>query len=225
MICRPSCHALARAACLLVVGVLPLLSGCAAASAIQYKLFGPPPVPARYMPPKEPMLVLVEEGNRSSGAMVETEELASALEDELKSHDVAPLVDSNQVQQLRDRGQAAFRSMSIGEIGRRAGARQVLYVALRRFEFEHPESADVVRVKIETEIKMVDTQTQEVRFPMTGDGEPFEFETPYTRITPQNSQSALRASTIQTAAREIARMFYTWKPETMGEENREERIR
>jgi hypothetical protein len=213
-----------RAICWLTLGTLPFLSGCAVPGVIAYKLFGPPPVPPRYAPPKEPMLVLVEEGNRSTGAMIETEELGSALEEELRSFDVAPLVNSNQVEQLRDRGPVAFRSMGIAEIGRRAGAKQVLYVALRRFEFEHPESSDTMRVRVAAEVKVVDTQTQEVRWPASG-GEMYEYETPYTRITPQNSQSALRASTIQAAAREIGRMFHAWNPETMTEENREERIR
>ena len=214
-----------RATCWLMLGTLPVLSGCAVPAVIAYKIFGPPPVPARYTPLKEPMLVMVEEASRSSGAMVETEELGSALEEELKANQVAPIVDSAEVQRLRDHGPAAFGKMSIAEIGRKAGAKQVLYVALRRFEVEHPESADVIRVRISTEIKIVDTQTQEVRWPPAGDGEGFEYETPYTRITPQTSETSLRASTLHTAALEIGRMFYAWKPETMTEENRDERIR
>ena len=62
-----------------LVVALGLCGGCALPAAILYKTMGPPNVPARYTPPKEPMLVLVEEATPGGGYHVETEELGLAL--------------------------------------------------------------------------------------------------------------------------------------------------
>ena len=217
-----SCRAVPRTLTCLAVLVM---SGCAVPGAILYKVAGPPAVPAKYAPPKEPMLVLVEEAHRRSGTMIETEELASALELELKANNVAPLVDGQQVHRLRDAGPVAFRNMGIAEIGQRAGAKQVLYVALRRFEFDSPESTDVVRVRMAADVKVVDVATHAVRWPATGESETFEYESPLVRLTPENPRAALRRAALEHAALEIGRWFHPWKPETMSEENRDERIR
>jgi len=205
--------------------VLLVVSGCALPSAIAYKVFGPAPVPARYAPPKEPMLVMVEEANASAGPMLESEELALAIRQQLAEHDVAPLIDPQEVQRLRDSAPAGFRQMGISEIGRRVGARQVLYVAIRRFDLESPQAADVMRARLAVELKVIDTQSAEVRWPESGDAEPYEYESDYVRLTPQNHPAAIRSSAIRLAAGDIGRMFYKWKPETMQEENQDLKIR
>ena len=43
-------------------------------------------------------------------------------------------------------------------------------LALQRIEFDQLQSTDVLRVRITSEIKVVDTGTQEVRWPTTGVG-------------------------------------------------------
>jgi hypothetical protein len=209
----------------LVLAFCAACGGCAVFGAAAYKLFGPEPVPPRYAPPKELMLVLVEEANPGAGTMLETEELALTLHQELKDHDVAPLVDPKEVHRLRDIGPVAFKHMSITDVARRLGAKQVLYVAVKHFELETPPTADVIRARIAADIKFVDAQTAGIRWPATGDSEPYETETPYVRITPENTQAAIRSSIIQQTARDIGRWFYTWKPESASEENRDIKIR
>jgi hypothetical protein len=81
------------------------------------------------------------------------------------------------------------------------------------------------RVRVAMEVKVVDAGTQSVRWPVTGEAETFEYESPFTRLTPQRPQAAVRRGAVDHVATEVARWFYDWKPETMGEENREERIR
>ena len=209
----------------LYVLVVLLLPGCALPGAIAYKVFGPPPIPARYTPPKEPMLVMVEEAHASGGAILESEELAMAIQQQLRENDVAPLVETQQVQRLRDANPTAFRQMGISEIGRNVGAKQVLYVAIRRLDLDAPQSADVMRAQLSVELKMIDTQTAQVRWPESGDAETYEYETDYQRLTPQNPPVLIRSSAIRHAAVDIGRMFYKWKPETMQEENQDLRIR
>jgi hypothetical protein len=90
---------------------------------------------------------------------------------------------------------------------------------------ETPASADVIRARIAVEVKVVDPQTAQVRWPSTGDSAPYEYETPYVRITPENSEASVRSTTIRQTATDIARWFYLWKPETMKEENPDVKIR
>jgi|SRR5687768_414236 len=211
-----------------VVGLLVALGlwgGCAVPAAILYKTVGPPKVPARYAPPQEPMLVLVEEATAGSGYHVETEELGLALSEELVANKVAPMVDVREVHRLRDAGPAAFRQMGIAQIGREVGAKQVLYVALKRVEFEAPDQSDMQRVRAAIDVKVVDTATQSVRWPITGEAEMYEYESPYGRVSAQRTRAMLRRETIDHMGREVARWFYAWKPVTMGEENQEEKIR
>ena len=208
-----------------LVVALGLCGGCALPAAILYKTVGPPKVPARYAPPKEPMLVLVEEASAGLGYHVETEELALALSEELVANSVAPMVDVREVHRLRDAGPAAFRQMGIAQIGREVGAKQVLYVALKRVDFEAPDQSDMQRARVAIDVKVVDTATQSVRWPITGEAEMYEYESPYGRLTAQRTRAMMRRDTVDHMAREVARWFYSWRPETMGEENQEEKIR
>ena len=201
--------------------LLPVLAGCALPGAIAYKIFGPEAIPARYTPPKEPMLVLVEESSPNSGAIVQTEDLAVAIHEELKAHDVAPLIDPREVQYLKDNSPALYRQMGISEIGRKLGAKQILYVAVRHFDMDVPQAADVMKARLSLDFKVVDAQSAEVRWPDSGDGEPYEYETDYSRISPQNTPTAVRGVAIRKAAGDIGRTFYKWKPETMQEENQQ----
>ena len=52
---------------LLATALLP--AGCNVVGVVAYKVAGPPKVPAKYVPPKEPMVVLVERYNAPSASV------------------------------------------------------------------------------------------------------------------------------------------------------------
>lgn len=212
----------------LAAGLLLILSagGCALPSAIAYKVFGPPAVPARYTPhPTEPMLVLVENPFSGAVAIPEADELASVIYHDLDEHKVAPMIDPAKVNDLRDRSPNMFAKMSIAEIGRLLGAKQVLYVHIDRLDVDQAAGSDMIKTRMAATIKVVDTTTAMTAFPQSGETEPFEHETPHVRMEASTNRSELKRLLLRAGGLEIGRWFYSWKPETMSEENRDVKLR
>src|SRR3954470_13619945 len=102
-------------ACAAVLSAAAVVApGCQVPSAIWYKTMGPPPIPARYPPPKDqPLLVLIENVHSGAQALPEADELAHVVYDDLKANQVAPMVDPGLVHDLRDENAAKFDKMTI----------------------------------------------------------------------------------------------------------------
>lgn len=209
---------------LITLCLLP--GGCQLPAAIIYKVAGPPPIPARYTPPAtEPMLVLVEGAQSPVGSIPEADELAQALQTELKANNVAPLVEPGAVHDLRHTNPAAYSKLGIAEIGRKAGAKQVLYVSLRQVLFENPPGSDSVKLTVSARVKMVDAQSAVTVWPQSGNEEYYDYQSPFRRITPDISANSLKREILTQCGSDIARWFYAYQPQNMREENREERLR
>src|SRR5579862_7685465 len=101
--------------------------GCEIVGAVLSKTTGPDSVDAEYVPPQEPMLVLVESWGNAGSVGADSERLSAALVKELKDNKVAPLVDPNKLESLRD-ADSGTANMPITDLGRKLGAKQVLYV-------------------------------------------------------------------------------------------------
>ena len=54
------------------------------AGAIAYKVMGPPPVQAKYVPPKQPMLVLVENYRNQAASVLDAQRLSYYVTDDLR---------------------------------------------------------------------------------------------------------------------------------------------
>src|SRR3954447_8313991 len=78
------------------------LCGCQVPSALWYRTVGPPPIPARYKPPQEPLLILVENVHSGSQALPEADDLAMVMHDALLENHVAPLIDPATLHEVRD---------------------------------------------------------------------------------------------------------------------------
>ncbi len=203
-----------------------LLAGCAVPGAIAYKVFGPPAIPARYTPPKtEPLVVLVEDAHSAGAGLPEAEELLQALNSDLTQHKVAPMVDPRKVHDLRDLNTQAFSKMSISEIGRRVGAKKIIYVNITQCDFVIPPSSDVMKLKLTANIKVVDAYSAEVIWPNNIDGEVLHREGDFQRMTADMTASNIRREALKEIGEEISRMFYEYKTDTMGEENKDVRLR
>ncbi len=199
--------------------------GCSAPGAILYKFLGPPAIPARYNMPKTPLLVLVENAHSGAIAIPETDALAAVIYEDLHANQVAPLIDPSKVHELRDHNPTTFSKMSIAEIGQRVGAQQILYIRVHQLDIEAPPASDVVRLKIGAKIRIVETASARTTWPDSGDTEAFDVETPWQRIEPGTSRSSLNQEILRESGEEIARWFYAYKPETMTEENKGQKLR
>ena len=224
--CRRPPAAYAHALFAILGALAILVGGCAAPSVLAYKLFGPPAIQPRYAPPKtEPMLVLVENQHAGAIAIPEADELSRVIYQELEDQKVAPQIDPVKLHELRDRNPSSFPKMTIAEIGRTLGAKQVLYVHVDRLDLDNAPGSDMVKTKMAASIKVVNATTAMTAWPNSGDAELFEHQTPYRRIQAGTTPSQLKREILRESGVEIARWFYAWKPETMGEENRDVKLR
>ena len=188
-------------------------------------LAGPPAVKPRYVMPKEPTLIMIENAHASSVVIPEADALARVVYDELTEHQVAPLIDPVKVHDLRDTNPVAFSKMTITDIARRLGAKKVLYVQVNRLDIDIPPGTEVVKVGMSADVKVVDAATAQTVWPESGEPEAYIHETPVRRIEPGTSRSPLQQQILRQAGVEIARWFYEYKPETMTEENQDVRLR
>ena len=195
-----------------------LASGCTAASALQYKLAGPPAVEPQYVPAKESMLVLVENYRASAAGQSDAEVLARHLVRELKTHDVAPLVPLDALYALQTNEGAAFRKMSMAAVGRKLGAKQVLYVDVQQSSIGAAPGSELLKGRIGVQVRVVDVGTGATRWPTEAtEGIPLAYETPLPRADVNTTEAMVRQRMNAVMARNIARLFYKWKPQDTTE--------
>src|SRR5687767_3518641 len=135
------------------------------------------------------------------------------------------MVDPSKVHDLRDANPIAFSKMTITDVARKLGAKQVLYVHVNRLDVEAQPGGDVVRMRVSANIKVVDATTAQPVWPETGEPESYDYESPLERVTPSMSQAGLQQQILRSAGTEIARWFYKYQPETMREENKDVKLR
>ena len=76
-------------------------SGCTWVHGLTSKVLGPEPIEAQYVPAPEPMLVLVENFRSGSTAELDADMLTRYLNDELTAHNIAPIIEFEQLATLR----------------------------------------------------------------------------------------------------------------------------
>ena len=85
--------------------------------------------------------------------------------------------------------------------------------------------SDMIKTRMAATVKVVDTTTAMTAFPQSGETEPFEHETPHVRMEAPTNRSELKRLLLRAGGLEIGRWFYSWKPETMTDENRDVKLR
>ena len=185
--------------------LLFLLSGCSLGGALAHKVVGPPPVPARYAPPKEPTLVLVENYRNPSAAILDAQRLERRVGDELERHRVVPVVDPNRLETVR--ATPGFSKMTIPAIGRASGAKQVVYVNVHSFNVDGTVAGEMLKGRAEMSVRIVDATTGESRWPPDAAGYPVAVETPWVRQGDDVDEAALREQMSQRAADIMVKLF------------------
>jgi hypothetical protein len=197
---------------LVLASMLMLMSGCAAAGVVMYKLAGPEAVPAKYVPAQRPMLVLVENYQRQSSASVGADLLARNLFYELSAENVAPLTPLEQLQQLREE-RPDFSKMSIIALGKAMGAEQVLYVQLIGDHVTPLAGGNTLEGRTHVRVKVVDVVSGETLWPTDlSDGYELAAATELGADSGHDVRD-VRRSLYSSLADQIAKLFYKWKPE------------
>jgi hypothetical protein len=194
-----------------ILVLLPLLNGCATAGVLTHKLMGPPPVPAQYVPKKEPMLVLVENYHNPSAALNDARRLEDLINQQLKQYRIAPLTDPAELDALRNRGD--FEKLTIPAVGRSCGAKQVLYVNVRKFAVEGTVGEEMLKGTADMTARVVDADTGATLWPPDAGGSPVSIETPWLRVAEGVDESTLRDQMATRAADYIVKLFRKYSTE------------
>jgi hypothetical protein len=205
---------MARCAKMLALCGAMMLSGCNYGGALLHSVEGPKEHKAEYLPPKEPMAVLVENYSNGSGARLDADQIAAFLSGELKLNHVAPIVAAAKVYELRVSDPARFHAMSIAAVGKAVGAKQVLYVDVQTSTIEGPTGGESMKGALTGRVKVVDVKTGETRWPADSEGGyPLEYATPWLNHSPETNEMTMKEKLNRSVADTIARLFYTWKEE------------
>lgn len=210
-----SCQAarLGRPLCLGLLLLSLFISGCAAAGVLAYKLSGPPTIKAKYIPAQEPMLVLVESYRSPSAAFVTAEQLTAAIETDLRDNKVVPLVDQKKLYHLRDTRGDKFHDLSIPQIGRATGAKQVLYVDVLQSSTDPAGGGEFVKATVAVRVKVVDVATGTTLWPDSQGGIPVAAESPLVRLEAAVTPASVRDELVNRIGTQVARLLHDWKAE------------
>jgi PBP1b-binding outer membrane lipoprotein LpoB len=198
---------------LLPLLLLTLLAGCNVVGAVADKVAGPSEVPAKYVPKQEPMLVLAENYQHPSETMVEAEQLVQKVAEQIKAHNVAPIVDPTAPFNLKASKPAEYQHMTIAQIGRTLGAKQVLYIDITQSNVFVAEASEMLKGKAVVRVRIVDADSGQTRWPEEGgDGYPLIVETPLLREGQGIDAPSVRLKLQEAMGDKIAKLFYTYKP-------------
>ena len=193
---------------------LCIASGCNIVGAVAAKVGPEPTVPAQYTPAKEPTLVLVENFHNPASLQLEAAAVAQVLSEELRTNEVAPIIDPSKAEGLRQsKGVAAYRKMPLDAIGTAVGAKQVIYVDLERFDVDRAPASELYRGQAEARVRVVG-ENGEVLWPLdAAGGMPVAVRVQPQRAAQGVGDQAARQRLHAALADRVAKLFYNWKSE------------
>jgi hypothetical protein len=205
-----TCNWLRIARYALAAGAVCILTGCGLAGVAASRTTGNA-VNAKYVPNKsESMLILVESYGLSLDSGIETEHMTLVLRKNFQDAKIASLVDQQALERLKDAGPQQYTPMTIADIGRRVGARQVLYVNIWRSEIVKPAGSGQMRGHMNAVVKVVDSATGDTRWPSDAPSEDVEITTDWTPESADKTENDLRAQMADQMAADIGKLFQNY---------------
>lgn len=192
--------------------VLPLVSGCNIVGFFA-QAAGPPEVKSEFAP-TGPLLILAENYKDISGTHIDAEQLEQYTASELTAHGVGPLVDGGKLADLRASRARNFSKMSVAQIGRAVGARQVIYISMEKADVDVAIGSGMYKGTGAANVKVVDAELGTVVWPTdsTG-GRQVTVTSDMERESETVTATSVRQMTQRALADQIAKLFYTYKPE------------
>ena len=198
---------------IIMLACATLCGGCAVGGVWQ-SIFGPNKVKAKYVLPKVATLVLVENYRNPAISQIDADLVASELCDQLKQHDLVPLVDPDKLTGVRDVDAAKYHAMSQVQLGRAVGAKQLVYVELLESSVEADSTESAARGRVSAEVRVVDVDTGLTLWPLdSAQGYPLSADVPYNRADPDRV-TAMHAQMLAQLSDALAKLFYDWQPDT-----------
>lgn len=200
--------------CLLMLA----LAGCPALGVAAYKIMGPPPVPAKYVPAKTPMLVMVENYHHQSSANAHADLLGRLVMRQIEINDIAPIIDPDKLQELKDEKAGEFAKMSIQAIGQAVGAEQVLYIELHNSDITPLVGGEGFSGKSSASVKLISVHDGQTLWPTDiAQGYTVSGSSRFHAADAQDPMK-VRQKLYGQMSDQIAKLFYKWKPDDMSPE-------
>ena len=189
-----------------------LLAGCNYLGFIADKSMLGKDKPAQYTLSKDSTVVIAENWRNPTGSETDAQEIEQAVYDELRQHDLGTQVSPTEVMDLKAQ-RPDFSKLSIAQIGKLVGAKQIIYINLTQTELVRAMGSDAYTGKATARVKVVDADTGESLWPIdNADGFPISVSTEMAMARTNKSKTSLRELLIQATAAHIAELFYTVHP-------------
>jgi len=189
-------------------GAVCVLPGCQVAGALMDRGGGGQAVDAKYVPNKQDsMLVLIDTYGLVLDSDIESQHMAMTLDTCITTDKIATVVDQKQLEQLKDANPADYPTMTIADIGRKVGAKQVLYVHISRDEIQKPVGTGQMRGHMEATVKIVDSTTADTRWPADAPSEAVQITTPWIVESENKSEGDVRALMADQMAQDVEKLF------------------
>jgi hypothetical protein len=205
---------------ILWLGTLLALAGCDLAGAVITQSTGEATVKAKYTPDKNAsMLVLVESYGLAVDSEIESAHIALTLDKALTDQKIATVIDPQSLEKLRDTDPDGYDKLTIADIGRKVGARQVLYVDIQRDEIEKPPGSGQMRGQIEAVIKIVDSASGDTRWPKNESSEHVRYTSDWVPESDSSTDTDLRAKMADRMAEDISKLFHDYKIDSVQQDS------
>ena len=188
--------------------------GCNVLGAMAYKFSGSPTIKARYAMPREKTLVVVENYHNPALLRLEADAVARHLTQELKLHEVAPVVDPNEAEAHRQDQGSGYGKMPIDAIGRALGAKQVIYVDLDRFDVLGTVGSDLLAGQAAARVRVVGERGNVLWPTDSASGFPVNVKVDPQPVAPGTGDTVVRRKLHGDLADRIAKLFHDWKADS-----------
>jgi hypothetical protein len=187
--------------------------GCQAVAAAAIVFQPPPKSEAKYVPTTRPIVVFVDSDRQSGNAGTVRETITALIVDELREHKVGPIIDIDQLYNLRTKNAKAFRSMKVDEVGKKVGAEQVIFVDIVDAQIIVNSGGQLIKGKAQAFVRVVDVPTGQTLWPTNlNDGWPVMVESKY-KSGNESSADSMREEMVRAMASSVAKLFYTYNLE------------
>jgi len=212
------------------LSVLPALSGCEQAAVMVEAVRGPEKIEPLYVLPDVPTLVMVDDPNHLLNNPGLARQIATTSIHYLKFHEALPtatFIDPKKLVKLEAEIGDRWTATPIDEIGRRLGAKQVVYAKINSAKFHFADT--LYRPEATIEVKVIDSGTGQRLWPeapaladpgRATPGHLIQIKDQYlsrdSRYVGDSTPDDLARRLADDAGLLLARLFYPWQADAPG---------
>jgi len=195
------------------------LIGCQIGGFVMSNVLPRPKIPAAFEPPDQPTAVLVDDPHRLLPTVQLMPIIAGQVGGELEDNEViSEVIPPSLIEDLRA-SEPEFARWPIDKIGRRVGARQVIYILIESYEMLETDTSEIYRPTASVRVKVVDVATGDRLFPKSDAlGYPVTVQKHYrdAHDVGVGDRAVMARQLAARVGEDIARLFYEHKQPEVG---------